>query len=70
MAVTGRSWCAHGWCEQGLAGGGVAQSGRAQWKHKAHLQSAAALAGAGRGSSYGGVKGSEAQGTAEAGRGK
>ena len=48
----------------------MAQSGRAQWKHKAQLRSAAALAGAGRGSGYGGVKGSEAQGTTEAGRGK
>ena len=48
----------------------MAQPGRAQWKRKAHLRSAAALAGARRGSGYGGVKGSEAQGTVEAGRGK
>ena len=48
----------------------MAQSDRAQWKHKAQLRSAAALAGAGRGFGYGGVKGSEAQGTAEARRGK
>ena len=48
----------------------MAQSGMAQWKRKAQLRSTAALAGAGRGSGYGGVKGSEAQGTAEAGRGK
>ena len=48
----------------------MAQSGRAQWKRKAQLRSAATLAGAGRGFGYGGVKGNEAQGTAEAGRGK
>ena len=48
----------------------MAKSDRAQWKRKAQLRSAAALASAERGSGYGGVKGSEAQGTAEAGRGK
>ena len=37
---------------------------------QAQLRSATTLAGAGRGSGYGGVKGSEAQGTTEAGRGK
>ena len=47
----------------------MTQSSRAQLERKARLRSAAALAGAGRGSGYGGVKGREAQSTAEAGRG-
>ena len=48
----------------------MAQSGRAQRRRRAQLRLAAALAGVRRGSGYGDIKGSEAQGMAKVGRGK